>query len=657
MEFIVGTALAGIPVVLEAYDRYWKLSEALKTFRHYLTELTTLDTIMMTQKTLFRANVTKLLTAITNDQEKARNLLSDSNSAKLEEVKLSTAYDGIRVESLQEMFESWKNMLELVRCTAAAICLEVESFGTSDKPKRFRLCWKKNEVQKSIQKLRDYMADFSELTAGIVNELEQIQSSSRPAQQIMMRPRASQLNCLEKYRQIRSASYRLYHVFALTWSCARNQRHAASISLVDRRKSNKLEKAENSVKFDVAVDCEANSPTCRETPIWLEIEAIDGGHPVTPMDKTEHLETESDNDWTGVMDRLTKNSQPMVIRHVEEVHKRLDRKSVPAQSSNVGTLGVVSCSSTMSADGDQDEETLPTSTSATTDNSTTSDFMVDLKMIENFCGHLQVLQPICSNTCVGYIQDLSLHRFYLPPPERRPSKQQKSLADIITWISEDELSHDLPITTVAHIASSLAAAVLQFHSTPWLPDSWQSSQVRYFGIGELSEDADGISSTTPYFRADFSKPDEGKGLLLTTVATSQPSPGASTTSTCSTSSGNAPVPVSMALARNEVLFRFGIVLLELGYSQLWPRLRRRVFADLPPEKNTDYHAAEKLAQTPFLRNRMGHKFTTIVRKCLGCDFGLGENDLANEQLQGVFLVDVVRELQAIEGGLKGLGLH
>lgn len=49
---------------------------------------------------------------------------------------------------------------------------------------------------------------------------------------------------------------------------------------------------------------------------------------------------------------------------------------------------------------------------------------------------------------------------------------------------------------------------------------------------------------------------------------------------------------------------------------------------------------------------MGPRFIKFVRKCLGCDFGLGENDLANEQLQGVFLVDVVRELQGIERGLK-----
>ncbi|KAJ6011029.1 hypothetical protein N7451_002441 [Penicillium sp. IBT 35674x] len=464
-----------------------------------------------------------------------------------------------------------------------------------------------------------------------------------------MQQKRSHLIGLEKYDHIRSASSRLYDVFALQWSCARHQRHAASISLIDKSKS---DKAEDGIKFDVAIDCEANSPTRRGTPIWLEIKVTDGSHPATPICKAEHFDTKPDNAWADVMGKITQHSQPMVIRHVEKARKRAVTKLAPVQSRNVGPVAEVSGSSAIPviqgrADGDWDEATLTASNSTTTDNPNPCDIMIDLKMIENFCHHFQVLKPNFSNTCVGYIQDAGLHLFYLPPPKCRPLEQQKSLADIIAWTSEDNLSRDLPRTAIAHIASCLAVAVLQYHSTPWLPDSWQSSQVRFSGLGELSEDTDEISSTTPYFRVEFTKPNEGESRLMTAVA-------ASATSTSSNNTAKAPVTTSVALARNELLFCFGIVLLELGYCQLWPQLRQRVLTTLPPQRNTDYHAAEKLAQSPFLRNRMGPKFIRIVRKCLGCDFGLGENDLANEQLQGVFLVDVVRELQGIERVLKEL---
>ncbi|KAJ5792726.1 uncharacterized protein N7503_008704 [Penicillium pulvis] len=653
MEFIVGTALAGIPIVLEVYDRYWQLSEGLNTFRHSSRELTKLDTIMKTQKTLFRANVIKLLTSITNDREKARNLLSDSHSENLQRLKLPTIVDRARIESLQEMFGSWNDTLELVLNTATAICLEVESFGTSNTPKRFRLCWKKNEVQNSIQELRSFTTDFNELTSRITSELEQIRSTSLPAQGITMGQKRSHLNGLEKYRQIRSASSRLYNVFALQWSCAGHQRHAASISLIDKSKSMKLDQVEDGIKFDVAIDCGANSPTCRETTIWLEIEVTDGSRPATPLCKTEHIDTKPDNAWADVMEKITRHSQPMVIRQVEKAHKRVITKLVPTITDHVGSVAVMNDSNDIpniqrTADDDRDEATHPASSSTTTNNASPSDSMIDLKMIENICCHFQVLEPTCSSTCVGYIQDVGLHLFYLPPPERRPLEQQKSLADIIAWTSKDELSRDLPRTAVAHIASCLAVAVLQYHSTPWLPDNWQSTQVHFSKFEEHSDNTDEISSTTPYFRVEFKKPDEGR--FVTAMA-------ASATPATSNSTANAPVNTSIALARNELLFCFGIVLLELGYCQLWPQLRQRVLATLPPQRNTDYHAAEKLAQTPLLRNRMGPRFIKIVRKCLGCDFGLGENDLANEQLQGVFLVDVVRELQGIERGLKELELH
>jgi hypothetical protein len=110
----------------------------------------------------------------------------------------------------------------------------------------------------------------------------------------------------------------------------------------------------------------------------------------------------------------------------------------------------------------------------------------------------------------------------------------------------------------------------------------------------------------------------------------------------------------MALARNMVLFCLGITRLELGYSKPWSQLQKLALENLPHETQTDYHAAERLAQGPGLRNRMGPRFATIVRKCQGCDFGLGENDLSNEQLQGVFFMDVIVALREVGIGLMDL---
>ncbi|KAH7274954.1 hypothetical protein B0J15DRAFT_473884 [Fusarium solani] len=618
MEFIVGTVLAGVPIVLEAYDRYWDLSKGFTTFRHYSKELVKLDTILKTQKTLFRGNIIKLLTAITNDPETARGLLSERSQETWETLKLETINSEQRLESLGDTFASWKATLDQVLSSVTAICLEVEAFRITNVVPvdslpsremlkqlrmRFRLCWRKGEVQDSIKELRDFTADFNELTTRIISELKEMQSI--PAKEPTIRPRASQSRNLDRYRQIQSASLRLYNIFAQRWCCTTHPRHAASISLVDFHKSGKSKGAENSIKFDIAIACEAGSAKAADALIWLEVETVDTK--TSKTGKWTQSGTSEKDAWEHTMQKIA-----------EHAHQACLEPS--------GSVGAES--------------------SANSSQTSNSDSIIDLEMIEDLCRHFQIPRPICSSNCVGYITYAGLHRFYLPPPERQPPGQQTSLADIIAWISEDELTRSLPRTAMVHLAGSLATAVLQYHSTPWLPKTWESRQVLFCGRGDILEDASSISSTSPYFRVGFSTTPETtnrKGLDRKPVG-SLPKASSRVFST----------PTPSSLARNAILFRLGIIFLELGYSQPWPHLRSRLLSTLPPQHQTDYDAAEKLAQTPLLRNLMGPRFSTIVRKCLGCDFGLGESDLASEELQGTFLVDVVEALQETERGLRQL---
>ncbi|RSL49404.1 hypothetical protein CEP54_012452 [Fusarium duplospermum] len=605
MEFIVGTVLAGVPIVLEAYDRYWDLSKGFTTFRHYSKELVKLDTILNTQKTLFRGNIVKLLTAITNDTERAHGLLSERSTETWETLRLETTNSEQRLESLRDTFTSWKATLDQVLSSVTTICLEVEGFQiTNEVPvnslpsremlkqlrKRFRLCWRKGEVQDSIKELRDFTADFNELTTRIISELEEIQST--PVKEPTIQRRASQSTNLDRYRQIQSASLRLYNTFAQRWSCTQHPRHAASISLVDFNMSGKSKVSDNSIKFDVAIACEVESAKAPDSLIWLEVETVDTR--TSKIMEAAQPKTSDESSWENTMQKLT-----------EHAHRASLEPSGSINAEN----------------------------SATSSRTSHSDSIIDLEMIEDLCRHFQIPRPICSSTCVGYLTHAGLHHFYLPPPGQQPTGQQTSLAEIIKWISEDEFTRSLPRTAMVHLAGSLATAVLQYHSTPWLPKTWESSQVLFCGSGDLLEDASSISSTSPYFRVGLSTTPETPNLSVL---------------------HRKPVGSPSSLARNAILFRLGIILLELGYSQPWRQLRNQSLSTLPGQRQTDYDAAEKLAQTPLLRNRMGPRFSTIVRKCLGCDFGLGESDLASEELQGAFLVGVVEALQETERGLRRL---
>lgn len=77
-----------------------------RLFRHSSTELTKLNTRLKTQMTLFRGNALKLLSAITNDPENAKDLISDTNSPKWAGITMHEELQD-RVDGLKDEVSSW----------------------------------------------------------------------------------------------------------------------------------------------------------------------------------------------------------------------------------------------------------------------------------------------------------------------------------------------------------------------------------------------------------------------------------------------------------------------------------------------------------------------------------------------------------------------
>ncbi|KAL2691421.1 hypothetical protein Neosp_001806 [[Neocosmospora] mangrovei] len=349
MEFIVGTVLGGVPIVLEAYDRYWDLSEGFTTFRQYSKELVKLDTILKTQKTLFRGNIIKLLTAIGNDPERARGLLSERSPETWQTLMPEWINSEQRLESLRETFTSWESTLKQVLSSVEAICAEVENFGTTNVVpvgsfcsrealkqlrQRFRLCWRKGEVQNSIKELRDFTADLNELTARIIIELKQIQSTPAKGKGPAIRPRTSQSRSLDKYQRIQSASLRLYNTFAQRWSCTKHPRHAASISLVDFSLSSKSKVSGNTIKFDVAIACELEAAKAPDSLIWLEVETVDARTPKAV--EVARPKTSDEDTWETTIQMMTEHGYRASSGSSGSLSTENLAKS--SQTSNVGSI-------------------------------------------------------------------------------------------------------------------------------------------------------------------------------------------------------------------------------------------------------------------------------------------------------------------------------
>ena len=128
MEFIVGIVVGGIPVILEAYDRYWTISKAFSCFRNHGSELDKLDTVLSTQKVLFRGGAIKILSTLTRNPAKAHSLLAgDATWAGLSSEPMLQ----IEVDSVKEAFTSWKGNLDQIHSILRSICTEVETFRSS----------------------------------------------------------------------------------------------------------------------------------------------------------------------------------------------------------------------------------------------------------------------------------------------------------------------------------------------------------------------------------------------------------------------------------------------------------------------------------------------------------------------------------------------
>jgi hypothetical protein len=262
----------------------------------------------------------------------------------------------------------------------------------------------------------------------------------------------------------------------------------------------------------------------------------------------------------------------------------------------------------------------------------------DLELVDDFCEAFHELSIKCmGRSPLGVLRDPYSQWFYLSTPQTPPSSSQ-SFAEVIAWVAEEPVIRTLPRSVLVELAGNLAEGIMQFYSTPWLSHPDLGQIIRFYNNSDPSVNS--VQLEGPYFTTRLETRAKGKGKATDQIH------GAAY--------GRAAV-ADFSGARNELLFNFGIILLEIGFAQPWHMLKRSVSRTTTGEQPSDYKTAEKLAQ--LLINQMGLTYPKIIKKCLGCDFGLGETDMDNEDLQRRFLEDVVSELQRLREHIREMGLY
>ena len=247
----------------------------------------------------------------------------------------------------------------------------------------------------------------------------------------------------------------------------------------------------------------------------------------------------------------------------------------------------------------------------------------------DFCDDLRrcFREPRKANVCVGVLENTDKCKHFVYPSAITPcsgSRKATSLGQLIRSASRPGLVGGIPVHERLGLAKNLAIAVLQYHSTPWLRLSWRSEDILFFGASETTQTQEISKLSAPHLNAKIKGPDE------------QPSRASR-------------IP-QRTIARNQVLFSLGVVLLEIAYAASLDSLKQD--SDLTngqDDQYTDFFTARRLAKSK--QSVMGITYHKIVEQLVECVFPCGD-DLNNDQLQAAFHHDIICPLAELEEGFR-----
>jgi hypothetical protein len=249
--------------------------------------------------------------------------------------------------------------------------------------------------------------------------------------------------------------------------------------------------------------------------------------------------------------------------------------------------------------------------------------MFDLKSTDSVCCHMSSVRssiPSCQDGCAGYLEvskDAPITRLTFYDASKLVSGD-KGLFSMSREASPiRDLIPNLRVLQQIPLAHKLAEAVLQYHSTSWLPQAWSLENVSYFK---------NISQST---KDDISDPLKSlhlsNGILdHDSLATESKEPRSSLKHTYG--------------IRNLTLAKLGVALLEVG---------GRIVITRPSLDHTPHdiiRARRLLDEGHHSLMIMGPRYLEIVRKCIHCDFSCNE-DLNGEGLRSAVYTEVICALE------------
>lgn len=462
----------------------------------------------------------------------------------------------------------------------------------------------KGRIDTVLKTLRDRTQDFRVL----VQQTERLAAKS-----VLEEPNQLTKAKVRRFLAVKSAANNLYTAFGR--ACTKHTEHQGYIGLEP------MQNDTHHVNFVLAFKSLTiqPTPTSKTTPgaevLWFSIEStvVEATCPTASTGVLASLQTSA---------KRTLELSPLDQRRCAESATKTQKtkKSVTFRMNPV-----VDCILTSTA-------RLPTKICS-------SDSLMNLCSHNNFCNQVQKVfkqSKLPEHRCIGYLENGggSKHLVYVHSKMNRVTTVTQG-ADVVALgklLQEASASVrvgglQLPYKRI-RLGRQLALALLQFHQTCWLRDSWSSDDI-------LISDADDNIRGDPKQVQDTASESYANVSIREQVVPEEQQ-----------------VARPLPYIRNRALFNLGKILLELAFQKRFHQFDKP--DDLEPnltDDSVDFFTAKRLLCT--VSAELGARFARVIERCIECDFAHG-SDLNSELLQASFYQYVICELERCERLVSGL---
>jgi hypothetical protein len=443
----------------------------------------------------------------------------------------------------------------------------------------------------SESKLEDNLARLKDLNESFRIITDQLSKAKSRSPSNLGSIPRQQRQDIERFRLVQKAAAFLYD--ALVTACTRHDEHDIHLCLQPSLSDGSNPQIRFSISFSPAHPSATDEETMAGDPMWLAVES-------TIRQSLIAVPPRPDDAPDDALSRLTQSL------HLAESTSTTDKDTSRGR-----------------------KVTVRFETPTSPQQSTPCIQMPTVCLKPNFCNHIRQC-PRHSATCLGLLEETPHYKHLVYPSSTSTEGTQKStsLEELFTTLSRRQKGSGLPEYEKLRFGKLLATAVLQFHTTSWLKGSWQSQDVLFFNSDTQKTKEEPESLTSPYMNVSVRQPDS---------PLSRPS--------------NFP---SRIFAPNPLLFGLGVILLELAFEAPLRNLQKSTDLEgCQDHRHTEFFTAKRLSHS--VSPPLGLRYNELVRKCLQCDFGRGE-DLKRPELQEAFYRDVVCVLGDLENKVREVHL-